>query len=105
MTVYLLNSAVLTDFGEYVYRQISVEEAKDFLKNGFVSAVGHPGIAEFLTRLFGMQIPLNRIEIRMKPGDVAVVYKVAQRLPPSPELKSEDLEKVPFVLGLLVRVK
>lgn len=105
MTVYLLNSAVLTDFGEYIYTSITVDEAREILKGGFVSAIGHKGIAEFLTKLFGLQVPMNRVEIKMQPGDVAIVYKIAQRLPPGPELSAEDLEKVPFVLGMLKRVK
>ncbi len=103
MTVYLLNSAVLTDFGEYEYRQITVEEAVEIIKKGFVSAIGHKGIAEFLSKLFGVRVDYNRIEIRMQPGDVAVVYKISGRLPPQQELKAEDLEKIPYVLGLLIR--
>ena len=105
MTVYLLNSAVLTDFGVYTYKQISLDEAKSILKDGFVSAVGHKGIADFLTKLFGRPVSYNGIEVRMKRGDVAVVYKIAQRLPPMQELNADDLEKIPYVLGLLSRVE
>ncbi len=103
LTVYLLNSAVLTDFGEYEYREIGVQEAREILKNGFISAIGHKGIAEFLTRILQLPVEYNRIEVKMQPGDVAVVYKIAGRLPPQQELKVEDLEKIPYVLGLLVR--
>ena len=105
MTVYLLNSAVLTEFGEYSYESITVEEARKILSGGFVSAIGHKGIAEFLSKLFEIDVPMNRIEIRMQPGDIAVVYKIAQRLPPQPELTAENLEKVPYLLGLLKRKK
>ncbi|MGC8569578.1 MAG: STIV orfB116 family protein [Nitrososphaeria archaeon] len=103
MTVYLLNSAVLTDFGEYEFREISVQEAREILKKGFVSAIGHRGIAEFLTKILQLPVEYNRIEVKMQPGDVAVVYKIVGRLPPQQELNAEDLEKIPYVLGLLIR--
>ncbi|MGC8593885.1 MAG: STIV orfB116 family protein [Nitrososphaeria archaeon] len=103
MTVYLLNSAVLTDFGEYEYREIGVQEAREILRNGFVSAIGHRGIAEFLTRILQLPVEYNRIEVKMQPGDIAVVYKIAGRLPSQQELNADDLEKIPYILGLLIR--
>lgn len=104
MTVYLLNSAVLTEFGEYEYSRISVEDARKILENGFVSAVGHKSIAEFISNILGVKARFSRIEIRMLPGDIAVVYKIAVRLPnPNAELKLEDLEKIPYDIGVLVR--
>jgi hypothetical protein len=102
MTVYILNSPILTSFGRYVYRPISVEEARSILlAEGFVSAVGHEGTANLLSNLLGVSIPANRIAITMKPGDKALVFQLLHRLPEGRVLSVEELKAVPYRLGLL----
>lgn len=104
MTTYLLNSAVLTAFGEYSYQPIELDEARRRLHGGFVSAVGHAGAAEFCTKLLGLETPLNRIAICMEQGDGAVVVRIKNRLPEGHSLTYDEVAAMEYELGLLTRL-
>ena len=103
MKVYVLNAPVITDYGKYEFEPLSVEEAKELLSGGFVSAVGHEATANALSELLGIEIPVNRIQIKMKTGDMAVVFRVLTRLPEGKVLTRAELEKIPWELGLLTK--
>ncbi len=103
--VYVLNSPVLTDYGDWrLEGPISVGRAVELLSAGFVSAVGHAGTAELLSKLLGVQIPVNRIHAEMQPGDRALVLRLDQRLPEGTVLTLEAVEQQSFELGLLTRL-
>lgn len=102
--VYVLNTPIITDYGDYSFRKIGVEEAKDVLAGGFVSAVGHQGTADVLTAVLGIVIPMNRIAVKMEAGDKAVVFRLTSRLPEGTVLTAEELKAIPYELGLLERV-
>jgi len=104
MVLYILNAPILTAFGKYTYVQISVDEAKKLLENNeFISAIGHKGTAELLTKLLDIEIPANRIAIKMQVGDKAIVFQLLQRLEEGKVLTEEELKKIPFTFGLLIR--
>ena len=106
-----MNSAVITAPGTYVYRHISVEEAKRWYFEGEIpiSTVGYEETAEALSQLLGVRIPVNRITIVMQPGDEALVFRLV--LPPGtprllPHEKGRIAEHVRaghWELGLLRR--
>ena len=100
---YVINSPILTDWGKYDYKKISVKEAKHFLSTDFISAVGHKSTAQFLSLLTGVNIPVNRVAIKMKTGDIALVFKLKVRLPEGVVLTEKELQEVPYELGLLVK--
>ena len=100
--VYLLNSPIITSYGLYRYRPLSIGEAKAILSEaGFISAIGHKGTADFLSTLLDIIIPINRVRVTMQPGDIAVVFRVLQRLPEGKVLSAEDLKSIPYEFGLL----
>jgi len=102
MTIYILNSPILTSFGRYVYRPITVDEARSLLlAEGFISAVGHEATANFISQILGVSIPANRVSVAMKPGDKALVFQLLTRLPEGKILSFEELQAVPYRLGLL----
>jgi len=102
MTVYILNSAILTSHGKYYFFPLSTEGARRRLERGFVSAVGHEATAKVLSRILGVEVPVNRIRIKMEPGDEAVVFRLHERLPEGKVLSAEELEKHGYDLGLLM---
>ena len=105
MTTYILNTPVLTDYGLWQYSgPVSIEQAKEILHQGFSSAVGHQSSADFLSLLLGMEIPMNRVQITMKPGDKALILNLKVRLQENQILtRSAELEQLPFELGVLER--
>jgi hypothetical protein len=81
MTRYILNSAVITAPGAYIYEHITAHGARSWLTDGtFVSTVGYAETAQALSDLTEVQIPVNRRTIQMEPGDEALVFRLV--LPP-----------------------
>ncbi|WP_297216933.1 DUF1874 domain-containing protein, partial [Thermoplasma sp.] len=65
------------------------------------SAIGHEGTAKVLSDLTGFSIPVNRVAIRMQPGDKALVFRLLDRLPEGKVLTEEELRQLKFELGVL----
>lgn len=102
----ILNSSVLTNFGEYVYTPLTIQEVIALLnEEPFCSAIGHEEIARFLSGLTGIDIPANRIDYRQAPGDRAIVFKIKDRLKAGEILNTEEMELTEIETGLLVRTK
>ena len=107
MSIYLLNSPILTDWGTYKFSEINIQEAKFYLMHGlenYVSAIGHEGTAEILSKLLGFEVSANRISVKMETGDKAVVFRMLERLPEGKILTSEELEKLKYTFGILEKV-
>jgi len=113
MKRYILNSAVLTDFGTYEYMPMTPEEARRWYAEGEVpvSTIGYEETASALSQLLSVTVPVNRITIKMAPGDEALVFRLV--LPPgSPRIDPRDKGRIMQVvsaghweLGLLRRLK
>ena len=85
-----------------LFRPISVEEAKEMLKNGFESAVGHDATAKALTLLLHIEIKTNRVAIKLDVGDKLIVFTIKQRLNEGQVIKSiKELEEVGYDLFLV----
>jgi len=105
LKIYILNTPVLTQYGEWSYEgPIGVSRAKQILNQGFISAVGHQSSADFMTQLLGIEIPMNRIQITMNKFDQALILSLKTRLPETVVLDKQQIEKLPFELGLLTRL-
>jgi sorbitol-specific phosphotransferase system component IIA len=107
MTVYILNALVIpADFEKYskikvTIRKASVEEVRQLLSTkGFVSAIGHQGTAQLLTELLGIEIPFNRLSVKLRPGDVCVHFVLKQRIPEGKVLSYEELRQLAFDLAI-----
>ena len=113
MKRYLLNSAVITSEGIYQYKLITPQEAQQWFRNGNapLSTIGYEETAFALSVLLGAPIQVNRITIRMEPGDEALVFRLV--LPPGtpriqPHEKGRITEHVKaghWELGLLKRLE
>jgi len=86
---YLLNSAVISEEGLYEYRKISLEESKLWLSSGEVcSAIGYEETANAILLLTGYKPEVKRVEVRMKKGDEALVFRLTKRVK-DPKQKGE----------------
>jgi len=77
-------------------RTATLEEVKNLLRKGFESAVGHESTAQLLTKLTGISIPMRRVSIMARPGDVIVHFALRTRLPEGRVLSEEELQQLQF---------
>jgi hypothetical protein len=101
--IYILNSLIVpVNFDKYPearirLNKISLEGAKVILENNkFISAVGHEGSAQLLSRLLGIPIQVNRISVYFEKGDIGIHFFLKQRLPEGKILSDEELSKLEF---------
>jgi len=79
-----------------VQRIISVQEAKQLLARGFISAVGHNSTADIMSRVLGITVPYNRIQVFLEPNDEAVCFILKARPPEGRVLTAEELQQLGF---------
>ena len=104
---YILNTLIVpVDFQNkqeyFVFlRKIDLETARKIVQEmPFTSAVGHEATAKVLTELLGVEIPFNRITVKMKEGDVGLHFVLRTRLPEGKVLSEEELRQLDFDLVL-----
>ena len=95
--VYLLSSMIVPIPFEYksatvTIEEISAEEARRLLENGFISAVGHEPTARFLSRILGLEVKPSRETIYLYEGDVAIAIQFRERIQKM-ELKEGEIEE------------
>jgi hypothetical protein len=106
MSLYVINTPVLTEYGLWEFSgPLTMNQARSILERGFVSAIGHEASATVLSQILNITIPVNRIHIKMKAGDEALILRLLQRLPEGKVLDENELKMLDFELGLLKRLK
>ncbi len=77
-------------------KRVSIEEVKSLLSNNnYISAIGHESTAKLLSRILSMNIPANRISIKLSEKDKLIVFQLqAGRLPLNTELTEEQLNEI-----------
>lgn len=107
MATYILNSAVITNPGDYTYQLLTTDQAHGWLTsnpNAF-STIRYESTAKAFQVLFKKSVALNSIGITMEAGDEALVFRLKARI------SEKDIEVGPNIvlqnleLGLLTRTK
>ena len=102
---YIINSPILTEYGDWRFEgPLTIEQAKNTLADGFISAIGHTATAQFLSQLLGIAIAENRIQINMGKGEQALVFRLKIRIEEGRLLQSDELASIPYEMGLLTRL-
>lgn len=102
LQVAILNTTILTNDGEFTLKTITLEEAKEILKDKeILSAVGHESTSQILTKLLEREIPLNRIQFKQEAGQKAICFKLLGRPEEGKILSLEDIKKIGYELKLL----
>lgn len=101
----ILNTSILTNYGEYKYSPITLEEARDMVYDGFISAIGHQSTANIISQLLGIDCAVNRIAYAQEPGETALIFKLNSRAPEGKILTISEIEKIGYSWGKLERLR
>jgi hypothetical protein len=101
MKKYLMRAPILSGFGKYSYKSITLEEARGVLTGS--SAIKYQWDADLLRDLLGFYVPINRGETKMDIGDVAVVFEFPDV--PAGSANSDKDARMPLCVGLLERTE
>jgi len=102
--VTILNTSILTNFGEYNYSEISIDEAKKLIANGFESAVGHQSTCDVINTLLDSDVKMNRIQYSQKIDDIALVFKLNGRPEEGKILTADEIQEIGYSFGKLIRI-
>jgi len=78
------------------FEPVSLEQARELVKGGVVSIIGHEGTAWVFTQKLGVHLRKNRVFFKMTKDEVMLVGELNQRLPEGKVLTAEELEEIPI---------
>lgn len=105
---YILNSAVITSEGRYRYRHLSRAQAIEWLTSHepIKTTISYQATCEAFELLLGVSLTPNREQVRMQPGEEALVFRLTQRPPEAMKGRlavAAILADGAYEIGLLVR--
>jgi len=81
--------------------ELGIETVKNLLKGQFTSAVGHTSTAEVLKSLLDIEVPSNRVSIKLVKNDTLIVFQLLVRIEEGKILSREEILKLPFKFYLV----
>jgi len=101
----LLNAAILTAYGTFDYKLVTLEEARQIVRGAgeVQSAIGHSSTAETLAELLEIPVAVNRIQYLQRTGEAALIFRLKQRAPEGKVLNREEIEEIGYEFGVLRR--
>lgn len=105
---YILNSAVITSQGVYMYSIKTPEQAKKWLEEKKpMSTIGYQETVDALEAITGYKADVNRMQVKFDVGDQALVFRLTCRLN-DPSLKGKmtpEFIRQNCEFGILTRIK
>lgn len=98
---WLLNSAVLTGHGHYVYASATRADLVRYAAAGAISRIGYQQTADYIEAITGQPCPISRESIVMVPGDSAMIVRLRYRVDPATKGAPIALHPDDWELGLL----
>ena len=101
--IYILNAAVMTNYGVFKYTPTTLERVQDVLLSlDYVNAIGHESTAKLFSQITGYAIAPDRLQVKMRRGDCAIVFWANRRLPEGYVVQTiEELQEIGFTFGWL----
>ena len=95
--IVLMNSTMCPAEGTYVVEKITPEIAKQLVQKAdkVESYIGYPQTAEYMSRVLGIAVPVNRGETVLHNGDTVIVCKLKYRVA-NPATKGEGVNEEDF---------
>ena len=96
--IYLTNSFSLNMLNDnfkgnvFIQRNISLNDVKKILENGFINAVGHDATIQLINTLLNLNLKANRVAIKMVKNDVAIIVQIKERLPEGKILNENEIK-------------
>ena len=100
----LLNSSLVTADGDFSLRTVTLEEARELVRNNIGnldSAIGHQATAEIMKTLLGIDVPVNRKRFVQQPGQQALIFKLNGRPEEGKVLTVEEIEQIGYKFQVL----
>ena len=105
MKIVLLNTTIVTTDGDYSIKTISLEKAKELIKNANVlSAIGHQSTADIVSELLEIPVEMNRIMYTQEIGDIALCFKLKGRPEEGKILTAEEIETISYEFKTMERI-
>lgn len=104
-----MNTSIISDYGTFVYCRISLDEARHLVRElqqiekTVQSAIGHQSTADLLATLLEVTVTVNRSEFKQEVDDLALIFKLKERVSAGKILSREELEAIGYEFGLLER--
>jgi len=83
-------------------REVKVDDVKKLLQNNqFKSAIGHTSTSNLLSRMLEIEVPVNRVNIKLTENDKLIVFQLTARLEEGRVLTEEEIASLPFKFYLV----
>ncbi len=103
--IFILNTSILTSYGEYSYKGSSIEEVKELIADiPFESAIGHASTAQIISELLGIDCPVNRVQFSYVENESAIIFKLNGRPEEGKILNREEIEAIGYTWGILTKL-
>ena len=101
MTLYLLNTTVIPCGADGIWQASTLPLASAKMNVGpskpaFISAVGHESTAAIMASLLGVEVPVNRIQVKPVVGDRMLCFKLKNRAPEGVILTEKEINDLGY---------